>query len=373
MSMRTLAFVGSLTRDTPFFDPARGDGIRVFALDEATGALDLLSVTGGADNPTYLAVDAARRLVYAASEVYEWHEGVVTSYSVDVASGGLTYGNKQPTLGHLSAFVSLDRAGRNLLVSNYSMQAPETRPGRSLVVLPVIDGSISPASDSAMRAGTLGPIADRQERTHAHCLVEAPDGRLVAADLGTDEVLFHDFDPAAGRIGREPAERVGLPPGSGPRHVAFSSDGHRLYVLNELASTVAILVRSGAAAPFRLDQVVSTLPAGAAGSGNRAAGIVLSPDGRLLFASNRGHDSIMAYRVDGADGRLDPVGTHPSGGRTPRSFAVDPSGRFLVVANQDGHNLTALRIDAATGALSGAGVVAMNSPMCVMIARMTSG
>ena len=224
--------------------------------DEATGALELLSETSGTDNPTYLAIDAKRALVYASSEVFEWHEGLVTSYAIEPMTGGLVYGNKQPTLGHLSAFVALDRAGRNLLVSNYSMQPPSTKPGRCLVVLPVADGVIGPATSGAMREGS-GPVADRQERSHAHCLVEAPDGRLVAADLGTDEVAFYDFDAEAGRLGATPAYSVALPPGSGPRHVAFSADGSHLFIINELASTIATLSRGRAGRRFELEGVVS--------------------------------------------------------------------------------------------------------------------
>ena len=172
-SARTLVFIGSLTRNTPFFEPARGRGISVFVFDEATGALELLSETSGTDNPTYLAIDAKRALVYASSEVFEWHEGLVTSYAIEPMTGGLVYGNKQPTLGHLSAFVALDRAGRNLLVSNYSMQPPSTKPGRCLVVLPVADGVIGPATSGAMREGS-GPVADRQERSQRHARAGVP-------------------------------------------------------------------------------------------------------------------------------------------------------------------------------------------------------
>ena len=249
MSFKTLAIVGSLTRDTPFFESAQGRGLSVFSFDEASGALELLSETTGDDNPTYLAVNAEERFLCVTSEVYEWHEGVVTSYAIDPTLGRLTYRNKQATLGHLSAFVDLDRSGRNILVSNYSMQAPDVAPGRCLVVLPIRDGLIAPASDSLTRAGS-GPIADRQERSHAHCLLEMPDGRLVTADLGTDEVAFYDFDAAAGTMSAAPVETLALPEGSGPRHVAWSRDGQHLYVLNELASTVAAFVT-----PRRLERV----------------------------------------------------------------------------------------------------------------------
>jgi 6-phosphogluconolactonase len=369
VSGRVLVFVGSLTRNTPFFGPARGDGIHVFVFDGDKGTLQPLSVTTGADNPTYIAFDPEQNFLYAASEVFEWHEGVVTSYALDPLSGELTYINKQPTLGHLSAFVSLDRRRRHLLVSNYSMQPAATRPGKALVVLPLDMGTIKPASDSITRAGT-GPNAERQERSHAHCLVETPDGRLVTADLGTDEVAFYGFDAEAGRMSEEPAEIVVMPAGSGPRHLVCSEDGARIHVLNEMAQTVALLVRTGKVNPYEIAQTISTLPEGADTSGT-SAGIVLSPDGRFLFTSNRGHDSIMAFRVDTGSGQLTQIGACASGGRTPRTFAIDPSGRFLIVANQEGHNLTILRIDQATGALSDNETsIGFNSPMCVSVARL---
>jgi 6-phosphogluconolactonase len=360
--------VGALTRNTPFFGPAKGDGIHVFDFDDENGALQPLSVTSGADNPTYIAFDPNQNFLYTTSEVFEWHEGVVTSYKLDPRSGGLTYINKQPTLGHLSAFVSLDQHRRNLLVSNYSMQPAGTRPGTALLVLPVESGVIKPASSSVIRIGT-GPNPERQERSHAHCLVEMPDGRLVTADLGTDEVAFYRYDSSAGVMSEAPVEVVAMPPGSGPRHLVCSEDGCRIYVLNEMVQTVALLVRGGQDEAFGVAQIISTLPEGAE-TGGTSAGIALSADGRFLFASNRGHDSIMAFRVEAGSGQLTQVGACPSGGRTPRTFAIDPSGRFLIVANQDGHTLTILRIDPTTGALADNGTkLEMSSPMCVCVTR----
>jgi 6-phosphogluconolactonase len=238
-------------------------------------------------------------------------------------------------------------------------------------VLPVVDGVVQPPSDSTTWEGT-GPIADRQERAHAHCLVEGPDGRLVAADLGSDQVFFYDFDRSAGRLSGLPSDRVAMPPGSGPRHVAFSSDGEFLYVVNELASTVVTLSRSGAGRRFEVVQVISTLPPGTKLI-SYAAGIAISPNGRFLFASNRGHDSIMAYGIHRTTGQLEQIGAHPAGGRTPRSFALDPSGSCLVVANQDSHNLTVLRVDRQTGALAETGVtVSTGSPTCVQIRQLSA-
>jgi 6-phosphogluconolactonase len=371
MSVRTLAFVGSLTRDTPFFEPARGKGLSVYTFNETTGAMGLLSETSGVDNPTYLDIDTEKRLLCVSSEVYEWHEGVVTGYGIEPETGSLVYRNKQPTLGHLSAFMALDRNRQNVLVANYSMQPPATFPGKGLVILPLHDGLIGPPSDSVLRKG-VGPDPDRQERSHAHCLLQTPDGRLVTADLGTDEVAFYDFEASSGKISAEPVENVRLPARSGPRHVAWSRDGHRIYVVNELASTVACLRRAGPGGSFEVAQVISTLPVGFDAE-NRAAGVAITPNEQFLYASNRGHDSVMAFRI-AADGRLKQIGAHASGGRIPRSFEIDPTGRFLVVANQGGDNLVVLAIDPSEGSLSDTGLRHQTgSPMCVKIVRFAEG
>lgn len=363
----SLVFVGSLTRGTPFYESAAGDGIHVLEFDEQSGVLRFLSKTTDVDNPTYLDFDPHEAILYATSEVFEWSEGVVSSYKLDLASNRLVYGNKQPTLGNLSVFVALDRRRRNVLVANYSGQQTQAGPGKALVVLPVEDGMIRPASSSARRVGR-GALSDRQEQAHAHCLLEAPDGRLVAADLGTDEIAFYAYDSDAGRMRGEPSEVVRLPPGSGPRHVVINRDGSCVYVINEMAESVVVLSRTSAGERYRIVQEISSLPPGvlAGDPSCGSAGIVLALHERFLFVSNRGQDSIMSFQVNPADGLLRQVGACASGGRTPRAFAVSPSGNFLIVANQDGHNLTVLRFDPTTGVLSDNGTAySIKSPMCV--------
>jgi len=362
MTAETLLFVGTLTRDVPSFDPARGRGIITLVLDSRSGGLSRITETAGIDNPTYLALDSANHFLYATSEVYEWHEGTVTGYRVDLASGLLTYINKQPTLGHLSAHVSLVPSGRYLVVANYSAQKPDVAPGRSVTVLPVHNGWICPPSHSLVRHGS-GPLAS-QERAHAHCTTTRGDGLLALADLGTDEVIFHRLDADSGRLS-EPIQALKLPPGSGPRHVVFSDCGRRLYVINEWSSTIALVNWDEALGRFKHTQTVSTTPDGFSGA-NRSAAIALSPDGRWLFGTNRGHDSVVVFRIDPEFGQLSPVGYHTTGGRTPRSCAIDPTGQFLLIGNQDGHSIKVFRIDEHAGTLIDSGTqFAIASPMCI--------
>ncbi len=365
----TLAFVGSLNREAPYFQGARGEGIAVLRYDEATGRLEPLSVTGGIDNPTFLTVDAARRTLYATSEVFGWNEGTVTAYRIDAAAGTLHYINKQPTEGSITAYCAIDRSGRHLLVANYAHGIAGEVPGHSVVALPIReDGGLGPIASSRTHEGS-GPDPVRQTTPHAHCAVPAPDGTTIAvADLGIDAIISHRFDAETGRFTGEPAGRAVLPPGAGPRHLVFHPSGRFAYVVAELGSAIYALAADPAGGLSVLHSL-PMLPEGFTGT-NHCADIHLTPDGRFLYASNRGHDSIACFAVDAGTGHLSAIGHHPSGGSTPRNFAVDPAGRFLLVANQNGDTIVTLAIDQATGTLSDTGHrLPIGTPMCVKLAR----
>ena len=368
---RTLAFVGCLNREAPYFQGARGQGIAVYDFDEATGALAPLSVTSGVDNPTFLALHPGNSCLYATSEVFGWNEGVVTAYRVDPASGTLRYINKQPTQGSIAAHASVDRGGRYLLVANYSHGKPGEAPGQAVVALPLREGGgLGAPSCSVAHAGS-GPVAGRQDAPHPHCVLASPDNRFaLVTDLGTDSVLSYGFEAASGQL-TGPRHRLSLPPGSGPRHLAFHPDGRVLYVINELNSTVATLSYEPREASLAALQILPALPPGFKGE-NHCADLHVSADGRFLYGSNRGHDSIAAYAIDPASGHLSPLGHTATGGATPRSFALDPSGRFLLAANQNGDSLTVLGIGERGGMLRATGQGAqVGTPMCVKLARFT--
>jgi 6-phosphogluconolactonase len=370
MTNRTLAFVGSLTRPAPYFQSANGHGISVLGFDENSGSLTLLSETGGVDNPSYLAVDPAGRHLYAASEVFGWHEGQVTAYRIEPGNGTLTYINKQPTRGSITAHASFDRTGSWLLVANYRMGEDGARPAQALVVYPIeSDGGLGAPAASVGHAGS-GPDAARQEGPHPHCALASPDNRhIVVADLGIDRIMVYAFDAATGAL--TPAARpfVRLTPGSGPRHLAFHPSGRFLYVINELESSVTALSWDAATGALQPLQTVSTLPGDFAGE-SHCSDVQLSADGRFLYGANRGHDSIFCAAIDAAGGQLDPIGHHASLGATPRQFSLDPDGRFLLIANQNADRVAVLARDATTGRLSDTGRhAALGTPMCVKFAR----
>jgi 6-phosphogluconolactonase len=372
MSGQTFMIVGSLTRDAPYFQGARGNGITVLAFDDGSGQMMRLSEKSGIDNPSYLTVHESTRCVYASSEVYGWNEGTVSAYRLHPANGSLAYINKQPALGSIIAHSSLDRTGRYLFVANYSVYAePEDHmPDQSVVVMPIReDGGLGAPVCSRAHAGS-GPNAARQERSHAHCVLASPDNRhVVVADLGTDELVVYGFDTESGALTSGPGPSFKMWPGAGPRHFVFHPSARFVYAINELDSTVASLAFDSATGALALLQTSPALPAGYR-EASHCAGLQITPDGRHLYGSNRGHDSLAIYAINPSTGFLSLVGHQSTLGKTPRDFAIDPSGRFLVVANQNSDALTAFRIDDETGKLTHvAQCMEIGTPMCIKFAR----
>jgi len=227
------------------------------------------------------------------------------------------------------------------------------------------DGRLGEASAFIQHAGS-GPNRQRQEGPHAHWIETSADNRFaIAADLGLDQLLIYRFGTSGSLIPNDPPAAK-LEPGAGPRHVAFTPEQKFAYAINELQSSVTAFsydTRRGVLKPF---QTISTLPEGFTGT-NHAAEIHVDPEGRFLYASNRGHDSIALFAIDRSTGRLTPRGHFPSGGKTPRNFALDPTGSRLLVANQDSGNIVVFRIDAASGRLIGTSEVAnVASAVCLI-------
>ncbi|MBB4301651.1 6-phosphogluconolactonase [Rhodobium orientis] len=357
--------VGSVNRPIPYFDGAAGHGISVFGLDEETGEWALLSETGDIDNPTFLAVDAEAGRVFASSEVFEWNEGLVSAYKLDPATGALSYINKQVVPGSLTAHLALDGSCRFVLATNYSHEMADEVPGQAMAVFPVReDGGLQPASASVKHEGS-GPNPDRQRVPHPHSTVASPENDLISvADLGCDRLFHYAFDSATGTLTPAADAETVLPPGAGPRHFLYAPDGHHLYVITELASTVVVYRREAGRLEGPISEI-STLPAGFSGE-TLCADIQISADGRFLYGSNRGHDSIACFSADLESGALEAIGHTPCGGKIPRSFALTPSGRHMVVANQESDSLAVLAIDPETGLLSDTGWrLPVGSPTCV--------
>ena len=347
---KAMFFVGSCNRVLPYFATANGRGIGAFRIDTVTGEIETLGVAEGIDNPTYLATAPDGISLSATSEVLGWNEGTISACAIDAKSGALIYLNKQPTRGNIAAHLSYDATGRFVAVANYSMLPTTSKPNQSVVICPrSADGALAAPVAEVSHSG-IGLDRVRQERSHAHSARWTPNNRfLVVADLGTDQLVLYKFDAATGALCWHSV--TPLPPGSGPRHIAFHPARSFVYSANELSSSVASLSFDEDAGILSLLAVRASLPEGEIGHSHCSA-IKVSRNGRHLFVGNRGHDSIGCFDIDPASGIATLRETVPAGGKTPRDLEFDPSGNLLAVANQDSDRVNFFSYDSANGELA---------------------
>ena len=354
MTGKSRVLVGSLTRHTPYFKQAHGEGITVFDLDEERGVLTRLYCQTGIDNPTFIAADAARQHIYVTSEVFSWNEGTLSAYEL-APDGKLSYINKQVSGGSITTHAGVDRSGKFAFAVNYAHEPWEgygpDLPGHAVAVFPIRDdGGLDPAVSMVSHKGS-GPVPDRQTWPHPHCAVASPDNRFViVTDLGADRIVSYKFDD--GRLSTVGAPHpLAVAPGAGPRHFIFSAGGDRAYAINELNGTIVYLGYEAATGALQLRQTISTLPATHT-TLNNCADLHLSSDGRFLYGSNRGHDSIAVFAVNPDTGELSSLGQTATGGQWPRNFTLSASGRYMLVANQNSDNITIFRRDEGDGSLT---------------------
>ena len=339
------------------YTDGESEGIYRCRMDLRTGALETLSATGGVANPSFLAIDPSHTRLYSVGETMDFdgaNGGGVYAYAIDPEDGTLQALNARPTHGGAPCYVSVTPDGRYVLVANYV--------GGNVASYPIeADGSLGTAADIEQHEGSS--IHPRQEAPHAHFISPDPDGRhALAVDLGIDRVVIYQL--SEGDL--VPAGYGSLTPGAGPRHLAFHPRADRVYVINELDSTVtAFSYADGVLEPL---QTVSTLPEDFDGE-NYCADIHVSADGRFLYGSNRGHDSIVVFALDRESAGLAPIQHVSTGGSWPRNFAIDPTGRFLLAANQRSGNIVVFAVDRRTGRLAPTGhELAVPSPVCIRFA-----
>jgi 6-phosphogluconolactonase len=344
------AYVGTYTGKTG------SKGIYEFNFDAATGKMSAVELAAESEAPSWVVVHPNGKFLYAANEASK--DSAVSAFAIEPKTGKLTLLNKLPALGEDPCYLSFDRTGKFLFAANYS--------SGDVVVFPLLpDGRLGEHTAVQKNTGTLGPNKQRQEAPHAHWIRSTDDNRTVyVSDLGLDHVLGYRFDSAKGSLTPAGAtESAELTPGTGPRHVAFSKNRKFMYVLGEINSTVTVFAKEPES--FRTIQSVSTLPAGFSGR-NDTAEIEMHPNGKFLYASNRGHDSIAVYAIDPDKGMLKQVADVPTGGKEPRNFVIDPSGNFLLAENQNSDTIVEFRIDPGTGKLTPAGeTLSVPSPVCI--------
>jgi len=338
--------------------PGNGRGIHLFQVDRDSGALTPRGVVEMGSSPSCLAINAAGTRLYSANEtdrIGDDKQGSVSAFEIDRAGGGLKLLNTVKSGGAGPTYISIHPGGKHLLVANYF--------GGSVAVLPILpDGRLGDASDVKVDTGKVGPTRaahappgsfafSGHDRTHAHMVQADPSGRFVLhVDLGLDQIYVWKFDPDKGVLTANDPPTVALPPGDGPRHFHFHPNGRRLYSIQEEGSTIVLFDYDPAAGRLSPRQTISTLPPGFAGS-NFCSEILVSADGRFVYAGNRLHDSIGIFSV-GSTGELTFVADEGTRGNYPRSFACDPTGRFLYCCNQRGDTIAVFRVDRGTGALA---------------------
>jgi 6-phosphogluconolactonase len=345
----------------------RSKGIYRARLDVATGRLSPAELAAETRNPSFLAVHPSGFLLYAIDESSDPARTPgrgVRAYGMNGPTGVLTFLNEQSSGSAGPCHLTVGHDGRTVLVANYS--------GGSVAVLPLdIEGRLgAPAVVSKHVGSSVHPT--RQRQPHAHAINVSSDNRYaLVPDLGIDQVRIYRFDAAKAMLTPHTPSAVSLPPGSGPRHLAFHPNDRFVYVINELLCTLAVFAYDARRGELKAVQNVSTLPAGmSVQPGFSTAEVAVHPSGKFLYGSNRGHDSIVVYAIDAATGRLTLVQHEPTQGRTPRHFAIDPTGAWLLAENQGSDSVVVFGIDAKTGRLEPTGQrLEVPSPVCAVFVK----
>ncbi len=338
---------------------APAEGIQVFRLNHLTGELTKIGGAAGVTNPSFLALHPSQKFLYAVCETDEFSGrpmGAVAAFALD-GLGVPKLLNMQPSGGQGPCHLSLDPAGRNVLIANYVS-------GQVAVASIGDDGQLSPPSCVVQHTGqSVHP--QRQTGPHAHSINLDPAGKFAfAADLGIDKIMVYKFGGADGQLTPNDPPATAVPAGSGPRHFAFHPSGKFAYANGELTSTVLVFAYDSERGVLMLKQELSTLPHKV--EGNTTAETLVSPAGRHVYVSNRGHNSLAVFSVDEATGQLTAVGHCPTGGKIPRNFGIDPSGEWLLAANQESGNVMVFKLDAESGMPTPAGhEVSLPSAVCV--------
>ncbi len=348
-----LLYVGTYTEGT------RSEGIYLVRMDRRSGELLQVGAVKAGANPSFLSIHPNGRVLYAVNELEP--TGAVSAFAIERATGALTRLNEQPSEGGAPCYVSVDRSGRAALVANYA--------GGSVALLPIeANGALAPAASVVHHTGK-GLNAERQEAPHAHCILSDPSNRFaLAADLGADRVFVYRLDLDGKSLRHIKEGDAGLRPGAGPRHLAFHPTLPLVFVANELDSTVATLRFDSGSGALSPQGTLSTLPAGWTGT-NYPADIHVAANGRTLYVSNRGHNSIAVFSVAESTGALALEQVISTEGDWPRNFSLDPSGRWLLVANQRSDSVVVFGRDQDNGRLTATRQrIALPSPVCLRFA-----
>jgi 6-phosphogluconolactonase len=337
----------------------KSEGIYVYDFNPSNANVKQVGTVTRLNDPSFLAFAPGDKYLYAVNERGDnnGNGGKVTAFRFNKGNGHLDSINTQPSGGDNPCYVSVGNSGKWITVGNYS--------SGTLSVLPVgADGALE--SPTTLRHEGKGPNAQRQEKAHVHATVFSPDGKyLFVPDLGIDQLTVYRFDK--GHLTEMPA--VHTPPGSGPRHFTFSPNGKFAYLIKELSGSVTAYRYDGKGGLKEI-QDVSSHPSDYSGT-KGSADIHLSPDGKFLYASNRGDaNSLAIFKVDATTGKLTVAGFQSTLGKTPRNFTIDPTGNYLLVGHQNTDDIVVFKRDKATGLLTDTGKrIPVGSAVCLKWVR----
>jgi 6-phosphogluconolactonase len=365
---RVFAYVGSYTSAVD--GGANGQGIYCFEMDSRTGAFTRQRLVAKVPNPSWIVIHPSKKYLYAINEIVSQEGGTVSAFAIEPATGELTPLNTVASEGSGPAHMSLDASGKFAFVANYA--------GGTIAVLPILEGGrLGAAVDVHRDIGSMGArkatnappgsfAISGHDAPHAHMIAADPGNRFVlSVDMGQDRIYVYRFDPNNGKlIPSEAAPFVSLPSGNGPRHFVFHPNGRWMYVLGEESSTITFFHYDARQGTLSLKQTISSLPESFAGT-NFTSEVVLSPDGRFLYAANRLHDTIAMCAID-SRGRLTLLGEVSTMGDYPRHCTFDPGGNFFYVCNQRSDAITCFRLHRETGRLAFSGTyTAVGTPSIV--------
>lgn len=345
-------------------------GIEALRLSLTDGKLTRLVRTGGVENPFFIAVSPDRRFLYSVHAVAFGGEDdeEVAAYAIDKESGKLTLLNRQSAKGTATCYLEVDATGKTLLLANYSSGSVAAMPIRE-------DGSLGEVASFIQHEGGSKVDPKRQDAPYAHSIIVSPDNRVAfAADLGLDMIIGYSLDATRAGLKLLIPARAASRPGAGPRHLAFAPDGKNLYSIDELSNTITRYAydaekvwsfANAEAGAIPREESISTLPEDFTGS-SYCADLKITPDGKFLYGTNRGHDSLAIYGI-GDDGVLTLIGFEPSRGKGPQNLLITPDGQWLLCANMPGNSLAVFRIG-SDGKLTATGdLLEITMPSCIRL------
>lgn len=362
-SKELLLYVGTYT--------SKGsEGIYVYRFDAETGSLSKIHTVKSVVEPSFLTIDKSRKFLYAVNETEDYEgkkSGAVSAFAIDRKTGNLTFLNKVASLGGAPCHLSVSENEKFVFAANYS--------GGNVAVFPVEeDGSLGASVDFHQHSGN-GANKKRQEAAHAHSInLDEKNKFALVCDLGVDKVFIYELDKKTGQLTTNPAQNFyQTKAGAGPRHLAFHKNGKLAFLINELDLTISSLRYDHEKGTLAEIQTVSTLPENASRTGATCADIHVSPNGKFLYGSNRGHNSLVVYKIDEKTGTLEYVEHTSTGGKNPRNFAIAPNGKFLLAANQSSDSIIVFSIDEETGKLTQTtNKATISMPVCLKLIPVNS-